>query len=86
MEPTIARVEQDLIDLERSINIRKTYTQTLKRLHKHYGRPLDELGPEEVRGYLRKLIRSPDHGFATYSAMDRPHEAAFALSHPAEFT
>jgi integrase/recombinase XerD len=68
MEPTIARVEQDLIDLERSINTKKTYTQTLKRLHKHCGRPLDELGPEDVRDYLRMLIRSPDHGFATYSA------------------
>lgn len=68
MGPTIAQVEQDLTDLERSLNTKKTYVQTLVRLHKHYGKPLDELGPEEVRDYLRKLIRSPNHGFSTYSA------------------
>ena len=60
MEPTIARVEQDLIDLDRSLNTKKTYTQTLQRLYKHCGKPLDELGPEDVRDYLRVLIRRID--------------------------
>ena len=66
MDPTIKRVERDLTDLQRSLNTRRCYTQILTRLQRHYGCPLDELGPEEVRDYLRMLIRSPEQGFATY--------------------
>ena len=68
MDPTIKRVERDLTDLQRSLNTKRCYTQILYRLQRHYGCPLDELGPEEVRDYLRMLIRSPEHGFATYGA------------------
>ena len=66
MDPTIKRVERDLTDLQRSLNTKRCYTQILTRLQRHYGCLLDEFGPEEVRDYLRMLIRSPEQGYATY--------------------
>ena len=46
MDPTITRVERDLTDLERSLSTKRCYTQILNRLQRHYGIPLDQLGPE----------------------------------------
>jgi site-specific recombinase XerD len=33
-----------------------TYTYHVERFSKHFGRPLDQLGPEEIRGYQLHLI------------------------------
>ena len=57
MDPTIKRVERDLTDLQRSLNTKRCYTQILTRLQRHYGCPLDELGPELHRRH--KKISSP---------------------------
>ena len=65
MDPTIARMEEDLKDLDRSIHTRLVYVQTVKRFRRHFGRPMTELGVEEVTKYMRDLIRSPKHGPST---------------------
>ena len=65
MDPTITRVECDLTDLQRSLNTKRCYTQILTRLQRHYGCPLDELGPEEVRGTTAPA--SSTHGIALTS-------------------
>ena len=88
MDPTIARMEQDLKDLDRSIHTRTVYVQTVKRFQRHFGRPLQELGVDEVTSYMRMLVRSPDHSASTcavYAAalrfvfrvtMQRPEQVA----------
>jgi len=57
------------MNLERRINTRGANIQILARLHRHCGRPLDELGSEDVRNYLRILIRSPVRVSAPYPTL-----------------
>ncbi len=58
MDPIIARMEEDLKDLDRSIHTRRVYVQTVKRFRRHVGRPLDKVALEDVREYMRRLRRS----------------------------
>lgn len=60
-DPIIARMEEDLKDLGRSIHTRRSYAQTVARLKRDIGGPLEEVGPEEVRGWMRSLIRSGEY-------------------------
>ncbi len=53
-------MDEDLKDLDRSIHTRTVYVQTVKRFQRHFGRPLQELGVDEVASYIRILVRSPD--------------------------
>lgn len=58
MDDIIARMEQDLKDLDRSISTRQIYLQIARRFQRHFGAPLTELGVDEVCEYMRTLRRS----------------------------
>ena len=57
-DPIIARMDEDLKDLGRSIHTRRAYIQVVKRLHRYAGGPLEELGIDEVLEFTRTNIRS----------------------------
>jgi len=67
MYAILDRVEQDLIDLGRSIHTREGYLGALRRLQRWHGTPLDELGPEEVQAYMRHLVRTKPNSHATHT-------------------
>ncbi len=67
MNATIDRVEQDLIDLGRSLETRRSYLGALRRLQQWHGTPLEELGPEELQQYMRHLVRTKPGGHATHT-------------------
>ncbi len=48
-DPVITRMEEDLKDLDRSIHTRRIYLQTVTRLRRHFGRPLQQLEVESQR-------------------------------------
>ncbi len=72
MNDTLVRAEQDLIDLGRSINTRRSYLGALRRLQQWHGTPLDELGPEDLQQYMRHLVRTNPGGHATHTMFGRP--------------
>ncbi len=60
-DATIARMDEDLKELDRSIHTRRIYLQTVTRLRRHFGRPLQQLEIEDVQKYMRDLNRSGDY-------------------------
>ena len=47
-DATIARMDEDLKELDRSIHTRRIYLQTVTRLRRHLGTPLQQLEIEDV--------------------------------------
>ena len=75
MDPIIARMQEDLKDLGRSLHTRRVYVQSVTRLRRHVARPLDEVELEDVRKYMRDLIRRAPrlHESSTISVWRRSH-------------
>ncbi len=57
-DPVIDRMQEELKDLGRSLHTRRVYLQTVTRLKRDLGGPLQDAGPEEVQKWVRDLIRS----------------------------
>ncbi len=55
MSPLRARMTEDMTLAGLAEGTQKIYIQTVRRLAAHYHRSPDELGEEEVRGYLLGL-------------------------------
>ena len=66
IDPIIVRMQEDLKDLGRSLHTRRVYVQTVTHLRRHLGCPLQEAELEDVRKYMRDLIRSENYTAQTF--------------------
>jgi Phage integrase, N-terminal SAM-like domain len=88
MDKSIDQMQQDLTAAGYSISTRKHYLATVRALWAHFGRPVAELGRDEMRTYLehlRGLGRSASWLKIAYSALaflfrktlGRPNDVSF---------
>ncbi len=56
LSPITQRLAGDMLVRNLAQRTIDTYTYHVERFSKHFGRPLDQLGPEEIRGYQLHLI------------------------------
>jgi integrase/recombinase XerD len=57
MDKSIERMEQDLAFAEYAHSTQKSYLKTVKDVAAHFGRPVTEIGRDEVRDYVELLRR-----------------------------
>jgi integrase/recombinase XerD len=55
MDPSISHMDQDLAFAEYSKSTQRKYRKTVEKLAAHYGRPLAELGRDDLRAYVEHL-------------------------------
>lgn len=69
-DATIARMDEDLKELDRSIHTRRIYLQTVTRLRRHFGRPLQQLELERDDQKKSKFGRRLPSGPSDCSALE----------------
>lgn len=67
LSPITQRMAGDMLVRNLAQRTIDTYTYHVERFSKHFDRPLDQLGPEEIRGYQLHLIEVKKASWSTFN-------------------
>ena len=67
LSPITQRMAGDMLVRNLAQRTIDTYTYHIERFAKHFGKPLDELGPEEIRNYQLHLVEVKKASWSSYN-------------------
>lgn len=67
LSPITQRMAGDMLVRNLSPRTMDTYTYQVERFAKHFGRPLDQLGPEEIRSYQLHLVEVKKASWSSFN-------------------
>ena len=70
LSPITQRMAGDMLVRNLAQRTIDTYTYHVERFAKHFGKPLDELGPEEIRNYQLHLVEVKKASWSSYNQVN----------------
>src|SRR3990172_6640549 len=67
LSPVTQRMAGDMLVRNLAQRTIETYTYHVERFAKHFGRPLDQLGPEEIRSYQLHLVEIKKASWSSFN-------------------